>query len=119
MRGRQSQANKLLRAEKHYEGRPDGRVWIREGATRRPLPLRTDLCWHGSDFAWGYGGSGPAQLALALLSDALDDDQRALDLHQRLKLDVVSRLPEEETWTLSAGQLRAWASLQSALLHAL
>ena len=35
----------------------------------RPLDPRLDLCSHSpSGFEWGYGGSGPAQLALALLA---------------------------------------------------
>ncbi len=36
----------------------------------RPLGPRLDLANHSPDgFSWGYGGSGPAQLALAILAD--------------------------------------------------
>jgi hypothetical protein len=42
-----------------------------------PLPPRLDLCRHTVDcFEWSYPGAGPAQLALAILADALGDDQR-------------------------------------------
>ncbi len=34
------------------------------------LPDRRDLFNHSRGFEWGYGGSGPAQLALALAADA-------------------------------------------------
>jgi hypothetical protein len=36
------------------------------------LPVRLDVTNHSPDgFEWGYGGSGPAQLALAMCIDAL------------------------------------------------
>lgn len=41
----------------------------------RPLPLRLDLWNHSpTGFEFGYGGSGPAQLALAILSDCCGDE---------------------------------------------
>ena len=65
------------------------------------LPLRLDLAEHSlGGFEWGYGGSGPAQLALALLADALGDDARALALCQAFKWEVVAVLPESH-WQLS------------------
>jgi hypothetical protein len=52
----------------------------------RDLPPRNDLANHSPDgFNWGYGGSGPAQTALAILADALEDDDLALRYHQRFK----------------------------------
>lgn len=43
------------------------------GAYARALPLRTDIVNHSPDgFEWGYGGSGPLQLAVAILADASD-----------------------------------------------
>jgi len=38
-----------------------------------------------SGFEWGYGGSGPAQLALALLLDYTDDEAFALDHYQGIQ----------------------------------
>src|SRR6059036_1653610 len=41
-------------------------------ALRRPVPLCLEIRNHSpTGFQWGYAGSGPAQLALALLVDAL------------------------------------------------
>ena len=41
-----------------------------------PLDPRPDLRNHSpTGFEWGYGGSGPAELALALLADHFDDDE--------------------------------------------
>ena len=65
-------------------------------------------------FAFGYGGSGPAQLSLALLLDVLDNHTRALDLYQAFKWSHVMRwtgdrveVTEEEivwwAWMAEAG----------------
>ena len=48
-------------------------VYVRLADGRRyPLDARRDIRNHSPDgFEWGYGGSGPAQLALAILADAV------------------------------------------------
>lgn len=56
-----------------------------------PLDPRLDLRNHSpSGFEMGYSGSGPAQLALALLADALADDELALAHYQRFKARVIA-----------------------------
>lgn len=61
------------------------------GSAVRPLPMRLDLRSHSpTGFEWGYLGSGPAQLALALCADALQDDRRAQRVYQDFKALVVS-----------------------------
>jgi hypothetical protein len=66
-----------------------------------PLPPRLDLRGHSPDgYEWGYGGSGPAQLSLALLADALGNDERAQEHYQDFKFKVVGRLPHDR-WELS------------------
>ncbi len=77
-----------------------------EGKASRPLALRHDLRHHSQEFNWGYGGSGPAQLALALAADVLDDDERAQDVYQGLKRTPVGGLPHEG-WMLTEERLRA------------
>jgi len=73
-----------------------------------PLDLRLDVCNHSpTGFEWGYGGSGPAQLALALCVDALDGDvTRAQRIYQHFKWSVVGLL-DRETWRLSRDEVRA------------
>lgn len=45
---------------------------------------------HSPDgFAWGYGGSGPAQLALSLLLHFTDDEHWSLNHYQNFKFEVV------------------------------
>jgi hypothetical protein len=57
-------------------------------------------------FEWGYGGSGPAQLALAILLDFGVARPRAIALYQRFKTDVIAKLPAE--WILDASEIRKW-----------
>ena len=52
-----------------------------------------------SGFEWSYGGSGPAQLAIAILAHAYDDEF-ATDHYQRFKREVVAELPKSG-WTLT------------------
>ena len=69
----------------------------------RKLSPRYDLRNHSPDgFAWGYGGSGPSQLALALAADVLRDDERALSIYQPLKWSIVSRLAQDDPWVLTS-----------------
>jgi hypothetical protein len=57
---------------------------------------RFDLCNHSPDgFEWGYGGSGPAQLALAICADYLQDDKLALKVYQYFKARVIAVQPKE------------------------
>jgi hypothetical protein len=68
----------------------------------RPLPKRLKLANHSpTGLEWGYAGSGPAQLALALLADALRNDAAALVLHQSFKFKFITPLPRNEPWEMS------------------
>jgi hypothetical protein len=78
---------------------------MEDGRPSRPLALRLDLRNHSpTGFEWGYGGSGPAQLALALAMDVLGDADRAQRVYQTLKFKLVGRLPDHG-WELSEDQL--------------
>lgn len=66
------------------------------------LDPRLDLMNHSpTGLSWGYCGSGPAQLALAILADFLEDDRAAVMLHQDFKNMIISRLPGDRNWTLT------------------
>jgi hypothetical protein len=87
-------------------------VTVCDGQKSEPLPLRLDLFNHSpAGFSWGYGGSGPAQLALALLADALGDDDLAVRLHQAFKFRVVACWPEGERWWITTEQIAAVVNL--------
>lgn len=62
---------------------------------------------HSPDgFEWGYGGSGPAQLALALLLDATDSVALARRYYQRYKWAAVSSWGQ--VWQTTAAEILAW-----------
>jgi hypothetical protein len=92
----------------------------------RPLPLRLELARHSpTGFEFGYTGSGPAQLALAILCDhyekngrevrearelTRDPDATPRELarrhHQRFKSHVVAAIPQHTAeWTLSTSDV--------------
>lgn len=76
-----------------------------------PLPLRLDLTNHSpTGFTWGFGGSGPAQLSLALLAHALQDDEKALRLYQNFKRFHIERLDPNRKWFLGANNIIAMAA---------
>ena len=74
---------------------------------RRPEILDPALqLWnHSPDgFQWGYCGSGPAQLALALLYDVSGDADWAVSMHQSVKSTLVAR-QTSDLWALSEQQI--------------
>lgn len=82
-------------------------VTVCENGHARPLPPHLSLRRHSpSGFEWGEGGSGPAQLALAICFDLLRDRAAALDVYQALKRDVITRLAADR-WTLTEADVLA------------
>ena len=70
-----------------------------------PLPLRLDIVNHSpTGFAWGYSGSGPAQLAVAILADWMGCDHAARALHQKFKAAAIAGL-QEKHWSLTDNDL--------------
>ena len=109
--------------QRNAKGEP--RVLVLEpGKKSRLLPIRLDLYNHSPDgFEWGYAGSGPAQLALAILADVLeapklnsrlawfadsDTDPRyvAVRLHQTFKRKFIAGLDQGQSWTISEQMVR-------------
>ncbi len=72
------------------------------------LPERQDLSRHSpSGMAWGYPGSGSAQLATALLADLTGDGEYAVKRHQELKRDIIARILND-LWTIHGEDLAGW-----------
>lgn len=71
---------------------------MEEGGAWATLPLRLDIHAHSpTGFEWGYGGSGPAQLALALCASRVNSVV-ASTVYQQYKWAVVASLAE--SWEL-------------------
>ena len=99
---------------KHYSGRREGDAVIVTVDGRR-LNLRLDLWNHSpTGFEWGYCGDGSAQLALAILADHCGNNDRALNLYQRFKWEVIAELPHRE-WILTSEDIdRVLQTLRAA-----
>lgn len=93
---------------RHFYGVREEELSCKVTIDGEPLNPRLDLRNHSpTGFEWGYGGSGPAQLALAILCEATGDDVFAQLYYQDFKFQVVSRL-NRNAWTLSQSQVIAW-----------
>jgi len=110
---------------KFYQGRrKENSVFVHvkdeHSAWHKPL---THVCYHSPDgFEWGYPGSGPADLALAILVDFLEEDpteaqvyaktgkgspSAAVHCHLKFKDKFVAGLPKAH-WRLTAEEIRKW-----------
>ncbi len=115
--GRQSTAGQHLtpprlgscvyRGERLNDG--TSRVWVetkRPGGTDRTefKPPASVRAQNAIGFAWGYSGSGPTQLALALLMDALSDRELALRHYLDFKRTHVAGWGDR--WSITADEIR-------------
>jgi hypothetical protein len=84
------------------------KAYFSDGLERTELPLRLDLCRISTGgFAWGYCGSGPAQLAVAILAHHLKDDEQALWFSDAFTRGVTWHLPQDKNWELTPSQIDA------------
>ena len=80
-------------------------LWrTREGEAHASVPHTARHSPTGIE--WGYGGSGPADLALSVLL-ALTDERTANALYHRFKHEVVASVPDEGG-VLRAADVRRW-----------
>lgn len=90
--------------------RADGHARVEVSGTKgrfRTLPLKLELRNHSpTGFEWGYAGSGPAQLALAICADVLGDDEHALAVYQRFKDVNITNLPRDRDFMLTEKTVR-------------
>ena len=91
----------------YYLGSKPSLVVFRPDKTRLDPKPSQELWNHSPDgFNWGYGGSGPAQLSLAILLDRGCTGQVAVRLHQRFKWDFVSKMADH--WSISEQAFDEW-----------
>jgi hypothetical protein len=70
------------------------------------------ICNHSPDnFNWGYAGSGPAQLALAILLE-FTTEKNATTLYQEFKHDLVSKWPKRRGTIISFWTVKRWLQKQ-------
>lgn len=98
--------------------KPDLAQQARSASAARRAPGRPSCASMPSNtarpgFEWGYSGSGPAQLALAILADHFGDDAAAARLHRDFKWPVVAKF-NRARWLLSSGPIDRWLSERGA-----
>ena len=104
---------------KGHRGRKDCTVLVSHdgGESYANLPLYLEWANHSpTGFEWGYYGSGPSQLAYAILHhyftamDGLTDEEayeKAQDIYMRFKQDAISTIGVKE-WELDGFDIEAW-----------
>lgn len=64
-------------------------------------------------FAWGYNGSGPSQLSLAIMLDYFNGNVELAEQHyQMFKFQYVSNWPMKENWKITAAEIDAFVNGQ-------
>jgi hypothetical protein len=125
---------------KTYRGHraADGHVVVqRSDGDGPPWKALPHVAFHSpTGFEWGYGGSGPADLSLSLLCDALGVAPSSMrsyakgsirdfpveryvschavyGMHQRFKFEVVAKLDHNQ-WELTQDKISSWSLRASA-----
>jgi len=113
----------LASVERHADARIDGVTCWRapDGTARSSIPQR-HVHYAPMGFDWGFGGSGPADLALNVLArflpltpdatgvalrDGSSVSEAAWALHQQFKYDLIATLPRAGG-SISAETIRGW-----------
>lgn len=84
-----------------------GVITVRVSVEGQPLVLPHTLrC--ASGYEWGYGGAGPAMLALALVRDATGDTEVSFRCYTWFKWAVVACWGQ--SWEITAHEIREWVN---------
>lgn len=79
-------------------------VVVDDAGTR---PLKHEIRHSPAGFSWGFGGSGPADLARSILADHLGFVPSP-HVYQAFKGDRVARWPIGGAWSISAAEIDEW-----------
>jgi hypothetical protein len=74
------------------------------------LPPRRDLFCHSRSgrLTWGYSGAGPTQLAVAILSDVLDENKITHDMAISFRDHLNKQISENDEWKYSEQKVYEW-----------
>lgn len=87
---------------------------IKDDGSIRILPLYTEIVNHSpTGFNFGYGGSGPSQLALAVMMDYLNDKERALNLYHQFKFKFIAPA-HGNSFEITEAQIKIFLEEQNA-----
>jgi len=91
------------------EGDTCGEVTVARNGVMQPLDPRNDIRRHSiKDLSWGYSGSGPAQLSLAILADYFgatkEGDRLAESLYQDFKTQAIAP-QRKDIWEMTGAEV--------------
>ena len=92
---------------KTYAPTADG-IYVFPSDDRAPYPLEHHVYHSPDGYSWGYGGSGPTELAKDILWDLLGE-QPAVTLYQAFKWRFITPLDQESnSWRITEDEIRSW-----------
>ena len=106
---------KTYSGKRHITGATE--VWVLDGQGGRILDPAPSLKLRNhspTGFEWGYQGSGPAQLALAILLDYTGDADLAQRHYQLFKCEVLAG--QGNTFVLTSQTIDRWLGHHGALV---
>lgn len=83
-------------------------VHVEDEDGKRPLPIRTPtglVYPHSEGHAWGYGGSGPTQLAHDILYEVYGESVPR-DRYMQFKFDKIATLSPKFGWRMEEEEVR-------------
>lgn len=76
-----------------------------------PLPEYYGLCKHSPDgFSWGYNGSGPSQLAFAIIHNVFHDITLTQDVYMRFREAKIATLDKDSDHIITEQSIREWVA---------
>ena len=80
-------------------GKNSHEIWI-DGKKLHPGKSQKVFNHSPTGFSWGYGGSGCAQLALAILLKVTGSKEIALAHYQQFKWDVIAKIKNKNSFKM-------------------
>jgi hypothetical protein len=98
----------MIEADTVIKGYASTREVTLDGAPLDPNPSQLVYNHSPDGFCWGYGGSGPAQLALAIMLQLVPDEAVAVGMHQAFKRDFLEPMNMGDDFELKGAELIRW-----------
>lgn len=90
-------------------GRTEKKDFIITNGRRYELPLYLDeVCHSPTGFNWGYVGSGPAQLAYAMLRDYGLTKEDVMTIYMAFKNDIIARFDVDGNFEITSNNIDRW-----------
>lgn len=100
--------SRIYRGRRWEDGRTSVTVGVREPEHESTFALAHHVRHSPDGFNWGYGGSGPAELARCILIDHFEGQgPRIESLYQDFKAEVIAPL-QGESFELTSEQIDEW-----------